>query len=369
MTTITEKLSGDLKSELKKADEIWIAVGLLNYKGLLFILERVSKACRLNFVVGIDLPTEPKALSKLLSLKGKRPITAKVLTEDFFHPKVYIIKSGRKLTAFVGSANCTNGGLEANIEMSIGTKDKNVCKELIKWFEKTLLPASQPLSFDFINQYKPKYDNRLKRIKKEKAEIESIKEKEQIKLQANLRLRAKFISQLKHFRKKKEYLKNKKHRQLIVRELRKCLDYPNFKNLDLKTFFSIKDLGTIVAIRVKRQIHKNPKKFSALMKYLCDESIPIKIRIDGALDGELSIENIGKGFISKVLVAHKPKKYYLHNDAFIERLQQPFGLELPKGLSFGEKYELTRDILREIITETNFDDFATLDLYIWMMEA
>ena len=237
MTTITEKLSGDLKSELKKADEIWIAVGLLNYKGLLFILERVSKACRLNFVVGIDLPTEPKALSKLLSLKGKRPITAKVLTEDFFHPKVYIIKSGRKLTAFVGSANCTNGGLEANIEMSIGTKDKNVCKELIKWFEKTLLPASQPLSFDFINQYKPKYDNRLKRITKEKAEIESIKEKEQIKLQANLRLRAKFISQLKHFRKKKEYLKNKKHRQLIVRELRKCLDYPNFKNLDLKLFF------------------------------------------------------------------------------------------------------------------------------------
>lgn len=369
MTTITHKLSSDLKSELKNADEIWVAVGLLNYTGLDFILQALPTTCKLNFVVGIDLPTDPKALSKLLSLKGKRTINAKILTEDFFHPKVYIIKSGRQLTAFVGSANCTNGGLTDNIEMSIGTKDSNICKQLVNWFDKTLLPASQPLTFDFINDYKPKYDNRLKRRKKEKEEIEDLKEKEQIKLQANLRLRKQIISQLKRFRKTKEYIENKKHRQKIVRELRECLDYPNFKKLDLKTFFSIKDLGTIVAIKVKSRIQNNPKQFADLMNFICDDSIPIKTRIDQGLDGELAIENVGKGFISKVLVAHNPKKYYLHNDAFVERLQKPFGLEYPKGLSFGEKYELTIEILKEIMTETDFDDFATLDRYIWNIEA
>lgn len=369
MTTISHKLSSDLKSELKNADEIWVAVGLLNLTGLDFILQALSTTCKLNFVVGIDLPTDPKALSKLLSLKGKRIINAKILTENFFHPKVYIIKSDRQLTAFVGSANCTNGGLTDNIEMSIGTKDSIICKKLIDWFEKTLLPASQPLTFDFIADYKPKYDNRLKRRKKEKEEIDDLKEKEQIKLQANIRLRSKFISQLKRFRKTNEYLEHRKHRQNIVRELKMCLDYPNFKNLDLKTFFSIKDLGTIVAIKVKSRILANPKKFAELMKYICDDSIPIKTRIDEGLEGNMSIENVGKGFISKVLVAHNPKKYYLHNDAFIKRLQKPFGLELPRGLSFGEKYELTAEILKEIMTETNFDDFATLDRYIWMIEA
>jgi HKD family nuclease len=369
MTTISHKLSSDLKSELKNADEIWVAVGLLNFTGLDFILQALPITCKLNFVVGIDLPTDPKALSKLLSLKGKRTINAKILTEDFFHPKVYIIKSGRQLTAFVGSANCTNGGLTDNIEMSIATKDNFICKELIDWFEKTLLPASQPLTFDFIADYKPKYDNRLKRRKKEKEEIDDLKEKEHIKLQANIRLKSKIISQLKRYRKTNEYLEHRKHRQNIVRELKKCLDYPNFKNLDLKTFFSIKELGTIVAIKVKGKILANPKRFTELMKYIIDDSIPIKTRIDEALEGKLAVEDVGKGFISKVLVAHNPKKYYLHNDAFVDRFQKPFGLELPKGLSFGEKYELIADILKEIMNETNFDDFATLDSYLWKIEA
>ncbi|MBF9252857.1 hypothetical protein I2I11_06115 [Pontibacter sp. 172403-2] len=369
MTTISHKLSSDLKSALKNADEIWVAVGLLNFAGLEFVLQALPTTCKLNFVIGIDLPTDPKALSKLLSLKGKRTVNAKILTEDFFHPKVYIIKSSGQMIAYVGSANCTNGGLTDNIEMSLGTKDSNICKQLVDWFDKTLLPTAQPLTFDFIKDYKPKYDNRLKRRKKEKDEIEDLKEKEQIKLQANLRLRNKVISQLKRFRKTKEYLEIKRHRQNIVRELRECLDYPNFNKLDLKTFFSIKDLGTIVAIKVKSRIQENPKQFAELMKFICNDSIPIKTRIDEALDGKLSIENVGKGFISKVLVAHNPKKYYLHNDLFVERLQKPFGLEYPKGLSFGEKYELTVEILKEVMTETNFDDFATLDRYIWNIEA
>jgi hypothetical protein len=59
-------------------------------------------------------------------------------------------------------------------------------------------------------------------------------------------------------------------------------------------------------------------------------------------------------------VTHNSKKYYLHNKAFTDRLR-PFNLVLPKGLSFGEKYELTRDKLKEIMQETNIDDFATLD--------
>jgi len=369
MTTISQNLSSNLKSELKNADEIWVAAGLLNFAGLDFFLQTLPETCKLNFVVGIDLPTDPKALSKLLSLKGKRVITAKIFTDNFFHPKVYIIKSGRQLTAFVGSANCTNGGLRDNIEMSIGTKDSNICKQLVDWFDKTLLPVSHPLTFDFINDYRPKYENRLKRRKKDKEKIEDLKEKAQIKLQANLRLRSKIILQLKRYRETKEYFENKTQRQKVVRELRKCLDYPNFMKLDLKTFFSIKELGTIPAIKVKSRIQENPKQFADLMKFICDDSIPIKTRIDEALDGKLSIKNVGKGFISKVLVAHNPKKFYLHNEAFVERFQKPFGLEYPKGLSFGEKYELTIEVLNEILTESNFNDFATFDSYIWNIEA
>lgn len=364
MLITSTNLFRDLRTELKKADEIWVAVGLLNNAGLEYILNIVPKSCRLNFIVGIDLPTDPKALSRLLYLKGKRLINSKILTEDFFHPKVYIIKSAQHLHAFVGSANCTMGGLENNIEMSIGTKDKTICKSLVDWFENDLLANSQPLTADFIKSYKPKYHNRIKRRKKEKAEMEDLKEKEQFKAQANIKARLKLISALKKIRKSKEYNKKVKERQNVVRILRKSLDYPNFEKLDLKMFFATKALGTIVPIRVKGNILANRAKFTHLMKLICNEDIPLKERVDEALNGRLSIGNVSEGFISKVLVAHNSKKYYLHNQVFTEKLR-PFGLELPRGLSFGEKYELTRDVLQIILKEANFDDFATFDHYIW----
>jgi HKD family nuclease len=367
MTAVSSILSKDIQNKLKKADEIWIAVGLLNNRGLQLILDAVPKNCKLNFIVGINLPTDPKALSKLLSLKGKRRITTKILTEDFFHPKVYVVKSVKQLTAFVGSANCTIGGFEENIEMSLVTKDKKVCNKLIHWFDKVLVPRSQLLTADFIKDYKPKYDNRIKRRKKEKEEIDELIENEQIKSQANFKARAKLLSALKAIRRSKDYPQNKLYRQRVIRDLRKCLDYPNFKNIDLDTFFSIKELGTIDRRIVKSQILANRRKFTKLMQRVCDEEIPIEVRIDEALQGKLSIKNIGKGFISKVLVAHNAKKYYLHNDLFASRLR-PFGLELPRGLSFGEKYKLTRDILKDVMKETNIDDYATLDHCIWRIK-
>lgn len=363
MLTTSNNLYRDLRTELTKADEICVAVGLLNYVGLKYILNSVPKTCKLNFVVGIDLPTDPKALSKLLLLKGKRVIDSRIMTEKFFHPKVYIIKFSRQVVAFVGSANCTLGGLEKNIEMSIGTKDKTLCKSLLDWFEKQLLPNSQLLTADFIEEYKPKYDHRLKRRKKEKRELEGLKKKMNSKAQANVKARAKLISTLKKIRKSKDYNENVKQRQRTVRKLRKSLDYPNFEKLDLETFFSTKQLGTIVPIRVKGKILANRRKFTNLMKHICNEDVPLKQRVDEALNGKLSIGNVGKAFISKVLVAHSPKKYYLHNQVFTEKLR-PFGLELPRGLSFGEKYELTRDVLQAIINKTNINDFATFDHYI-----
>ena len=367
MTTIISRLSDDLKTELKTANEIWVAVGLLNLNGLEFILKTIPSKCKMHFIACVDLPTDPKALTRLLSLKLKQNITANILIQEFFHPKVYIIKSNKRITAFVGSANCTNGGLKENIEMSIQSKEQEVCKELIYWFEKELMPNSQPLTSDFIKDYKPKYDNRIKKRRKENEQINDFKEQEENKLEANIEYKTKFISELRKFRRTKEYLEHKKERQIIVRRLRKCLDYPNFKHIDFKTFFSIKELGTIVAIKVKSKILASQKKFTSLMKFICDETIPLKERIDEAMNGEKSIENIKEGFISKVLVIHRPKLYYVHNDAFIEILQ-PFNLTLPRGLSFGEKYELIRNILKEIMKETKIDDFATLDQCLWMLE-
>lgn len=216
------------------------------------------------------------------------------------------------------------------------------------------------MTTDFIADYLPKYKNRLKRRKEEQAEIKDLKENEQKKLEANLKAKGLLISQLKIIRKSEDYPRFKQARQVKIKELKKALDYPNFIKLDLPAFWRIKDLGTIVPIRVKAKIENDKPKFAKLMKYICDDSIPINERIDEALNGKLSIENVSEGFISKVLVIHNPNEYYIHNNEFTDNLK-PFGLSFPRGLSFGDKYRLTRDTLKSILEETNIDDFAVLD--------
>lgn len=134
MTKISTKLSDNLKTALKTADEIWLAVALLNLQGFDFIFKTIKKDCKINFIGGIDLPTDPAALTNLLLLKTKyrHTVSAHILTKDVFHPKVYITSSDNQLKSFVGSANCTNGGLHTNIEMTVEIEKQETSKQLLE---------------------------------------------------------------------------------------------------------------------------------------------------------------------------------------------------------------------------------------------
>ena len=359
MTKITTKLSDNLRVAFKTADEIWVAVALLNIQGFDYIERTISKKCKINFIGGIDLPTDPAALTKLLNLKTKQTVSAYIFTDGIFHPKVFITRVGDQFTSFVGSANCTNGGLNRNIEMTIEINDLSISKQLLAWFSKTQ-ENSIILTADFISDYLPKYKNRIKRRKEDQEEINNFKKTEQKKLEASLKAKELLISKLRTIRNSIDYAAFKQERKNEINELKRSIDYPNFVNLDLPTFWKIKDLGTIVPIKVKGKIENDRVKFTKLMKYICDDSIELNTRIDEALHGKLSIDNVGEGFISKILVIHNPNKYYIHNKEFTNSLR-PFGLSFPRGLSFGDKYQLTRDTLKNILVETNIDDFAVLD--------
>ena len=58
---IVTKLSDDLLLKLKTADELWVAVGLISLDGLNFLLRNTPMNCTRNFLLGVDLPTDPNA--------------------------------------------------------------------------------------------------------------------------------------------------------------------------------------------------------------------------------------------------------------------------------------------------------------------
>tara|TARA_R110002051_G_scaffold58469_1_gene107687 strand:- start:4175 stop:5452 length:1278 start_codon:yes stop_codon:yes gene_type:complete len=150
-----------LKSEFEKlvrnAEEILVATAMMSDYGLSQFNER-NEDCLFQVLVGIDLPTQPSALQRMYN--DEIEVRVHNVKGQFFHPKVYLFNKGEKWTAFVGSGNCTMGGIERNIEMSIKVEDESTIKELIHWFGIYYDKHSQELTQDFIDDYTVMFNSR-----------------------------------------------------------------------------------------------------------------------------------------------------------------------------------------------------------------
>ncbi|MDX2048551.1 MAG: phospholipase D family protein [Chitinophagaceae bacterium] len=365
MNKLITKLSDNLIPDIKMSDEIWIAVALLNSTGLKFITDKLPEGCIQSYLVGVDLPTEPKALWTLFEWQLKSNLTVNLYTDkEYFHPKLYLFRKRNSYKGFIGSANCTNGGLNDNIELTVSIDDQEICKELKVWFEK-LSATAKPLTKKFLQTYQDEYSARRERKRDEERAAKREKQELNEEYEATLTERNEFIRVLKNYRRKAtEYNDVVAERKATVKELRSTLDYPNFSNIDIDSFFAIWELGHIIALP-KPTIKREIKKFSKLLSMLCDEQTDIAVRYNRALEGDLKIRGINEGLISKLLVIHNPDIYFVKNDKTTTALKK-YGIELPRGLSRGDKYKITCKFLRQICKETDIENLAVLDYYLYI---
>lgn len=151
------KLKSEFEKMVGRADEILVASAMLTMDGLRYFDNR-KEECDLKMLVGIDLPTQPKALQRLLD----EGISTRVhnIKEQFFHPKVYLFRKDEKWTGYVGSGNCTGGGVETNLEMTLKTEDQDVLADLVKWFHTYFDRIGTPLTQDFTEEYKDFFRSR-----------------------------------------------------------------------------------------------------------------------------------------------------------------------------------------------------------------
>ncbi|WP_431293404.1 restriction endonuclease PLD domain-containing protein [Pedobacter sp. P26] len=126
-------LEDNILKEISTAEELWIAVGLISNQGLSYI-EHLG--AQVHILVGIDLPTPPKVLRKLVLWATQGRIKFKIysLEGTFFHPKVYIWRKGSKYNAYVGSGNMTQGGWKNNVELFWQVEKETECHKLVDWF-------------------------------------------------------------------------------------------------------------------------------------------------------------------------------------------------------------------------------------------
>ena len=364
MATIITKLSDNLLVEIKEADEIWIAVALMSFNGLEFIINNIKLSCRQNYLIGIDLPTDPKALKVLHKLQFKPDVKVSIHTDKaYFHPKLYLIRKEATYVAFIGSANCTDGGLSNNVELTIRIVDQVACEELAKWFTQ-YFKSGKSLTTRFIKQYQIEYSKRRGRKKQD----EQTAEKEKKTLNEEIKItdleNNKFIKVLKQYRNKNNYPEILNERQETIKNLQRALDYPNFQNINIDEYFSYWDLGHLIPIAIPG-IKRELLRLKILLKYLCNENIDISLRYDKALKGDLKVEGVNKAFISKVLVTHRADLYFVKNGKS-EKALKKYGIEFPRGLTDGEKYKVMCNFLGGVCKETNIENLAVLDYYLYL---
>jgi HKD family nuclease len=135
MITHRYHLANDFKSVLADCDELWVAAALISADGFDFIQTHLNKDATQHYLAGIDLPTSPALLRTLMQRTGDNFKACLYQKENkFYHPKVYILRNHQGLTVYTGSGNCTLGGFEKNVEVSLKTDDPKTCDELLKWF-------------------------------------------------------------------------------------------------------------------------------------------------------------------------------------------------------------------------------------------
>ena len=156
-------LESELKKHLPKAKQLSIAVALAKKGTLERILKLVSLECKINILVGIDLPTSPEALNFLrLKMLENKNINALLYyqTTQFYHPKVYIINIDENVISYIGSSNLTDGGLSQNLEVTFKTSEKLRCIEVQDWFKKTF-QNGYPITIENIIKYQEKCDSTI----------------------------------------------------------------------------------------------------------------------------------------------------------------------------------------------------------------
>jgi hypothetical protein len=86
-------------------------------------------------------------------------------SEYNYHPKVYLFKVKDTYTAFVGSSNLTDGGLEDNVELNYKITNQEECLSILDWICQ-LYKDAYPLSEENILSYEDQF-NYIKQIEGE----------------------------------------------------------------------------------------------------------------------------------------------------------------------------------------------------------
>jgi HKD family nuclease len=160
---------------LRQSDRFHMAMALVTATGIGTVRseleECLSKNGKGQFLVGIDMPSEPDAIQVLLDLYKtyRDQFQLRVFrstAQRVFHAKlgVFELRSG-KCAAIVGSSNLTNGGMGMNYEANVWLDDRDIVGTFLDYFTEHFQGGrARNVSEAWLEQYRAYWAQRKKLI-------------------------------------------------------------------------------------------------------------------------------------------------------------------------------------------------------------
>ncbi|MBT7093005.1 MAG: NgoFVII family restriction endonuclease [Bacteroidetes bacterium] len=171
-----------LKEEIQKSDEVIIASAFITDTDIIYNLLNSKK--KFTLIFRLSHPATPDFLKKLLKLPDPTNhlyfFDQSYRNSRAFHPKIYLFKkSGKSISAIIGSSNFTNAGLDTNYEFNILINEK--LEEIDMYLKQIVKESSGILSKSIIDDYKkwyiaPKILHRYKMTRASLGRIEKYKQ-------------------------------------------------------------------------------------------------------------------------------------------------------------------------------------------------
>lgn len=162
-----------IQRELASAQQFQVATAMVTMAGVEWIYRSIEQCMEKGgsgrILIGIDLPSDPKAIEKLkgiageysgqLELKYFRPLKNRI-----FHPKLFLFRTrSGKTSAIIGSSNLTGGGLTENYEANVWVQSSTVANGLADYFDEHFEGAySSRVTPEWIASYRKEWLQRKK---------------------------------------------------------------------------------------------------------------------------------------------------------------------------------------------------------------
>jgi len=161
---------------LKEAVHCYIASASISEPAFDLLMSNLPRNCSVDIVTGLDFPTHPNVLWKILRHYTGR-VTLRIYTRNVFHSNLYIFDLPfRKRVAFVGSGSLTLGGLKDHEELFYKTDVERNAEDLKAWF-RSYFDFGQDLSEKIIREYECLYPSLVARDNATKEDLKLLNDR------------------------------------------------------------------------------------------------------------------------------------------------------------------------------------------------